>query len=238
MAGETLGDWLNSIVRLPAEQRRANTSAATPYAYGGTPMKPASKLPEMPNGTAPNGSTPPAGTAGAPPTADEAEEPDPTKRLMKLIEKLFEEMNKPLDLNDPAVKQVLDQMRADTMQDAGNRGVYGGYSNAMGEQAYGRGANQLALQKKGMAMNALGMLTGATQNQRDFDYRKGMDLWSIEQANNPAAKWGGLLGGLTGALAGGAGGDVFGGAQAGYQIGTGAAQMFNPTPPPSFKGYG
>lgn len=155
-----------------------------------------------------------------------------SEKALRLIEEYLAELSKPLDPNDPAVKMALDQMRADTMQNAGNAGIFGGYSNNMAEQAYSKGYNQLDLQRKGLRGQALGMYSGAAQNQRDFNYARDMDLWKFEQANSPGAKIGGAIGGIGGAFLGAASGDIFGGAQAGYQTGTGIGQMFSATPPP------
>lgn len=219
--------------------RPAGVQTATPYAgYTGTPVKPASKtsgapLPAMPDGT-----------AGAPPTGAELASQDPNQRILKMLEDFFAELNKPFDPNDPAVQQVLGQMRMDATQNATNRGIFGPYSENLAQQAYGRGANQLALQKKGMAGQALGALTGARFNQRDFDYQRSqdqyanqMDLWKFNQGQN--AGLGGLIGGGLGALAGSGAGPA--GVAAGWQIGSGlgqgAAGFFGGQPPRFTGGF-
>jgi hypothetical protein len=227
--GANPGDWWNPANWSAGGQKlfpgfgtgvQAAPGGAPPGSFGtGIQPKPAEPL-----GTSYSGSSKPP------------KEETPEERALRLIEEYLAELSKPLDMNDPAVKMVLDQMRADTAQNAANAGIFGGYSNNMAEQAYAKGYNQLDLQRKGLRGSALGMFTGAAQNQRDFEHGQSMDLWKFEQANSPGAKIGGAIGGVGGAILGAFSGDIAGGAQAGFQVGSGVGQMFNSTPPPR-RGY-
>ncbi len=219
----------------------------------------------------PVGAAPGQNVAAAPPTAVNSQTKkvgpkSPEEELLEMIRAFFEEMNAPLDMNDPLVQNILRNARQDTLTSANNAGIFGGYSQRQAEDGYTRAAAGLQQQKKGMAMNALGMLTGATQNQRDYDYRKGqdayqneLDLWKMDQQKhqdwwrNAGGIAGGIVGGAGGAIAGGlaglplgpagiVGGAISGGAagaQAGYGFGSGVGGQIGGStysPPPQWRG--
>jgi hypothetical protein len=174
-------------------------------------------------------------------STSEATDKDKNDALMAQLQKFFDEMNMPWDPEAPENKLLLNSIRAGTLQDANNQGLFGPYSNNLAEQAMFKAQAPLAMQKKGMAMNALGMVTGQANNQRDFNYdvskdkyTNAMDLWKWKQGQNQG--FGGLIGGGLGALGGFALGGPAGGA-AGWQLGSGIGSQIGGSgaPPPTFK---
>lgn len=220
----------------PPSGTGGNPYAPVPASFGQPPLPDLpSGLPVAPRSGGPSASDPFAAPLSAQDMAARNKRVSPKtaeEKLMDQLQAFFDELNKPFDPNDPEVQIILQNMRANTLQDAGNRGIYGGYSQNLANQAMARASAGMALQKKGMAANALGMLTGATQNQRDFNYGKAkddyqaqMDQWKQEQDKN-LDLWklgggvvGGLVGGIGGALATGGPGAIPG-AAAGWGLGS------------------
>lgn len=150
------------------------------------------------------------------------------------LRKFFEEMNSPLDFNDPLVQNILTGARTATLSDLANRGIHGGYSENQAQQAYINTAAQLQQQKKGQAMQALGM--GSNRNLSKTQQQFEADKYGYE--NDPARTFGAGIGGTLGSLAGLPFGqsEAFGEAGANIGLGLGGASVPRPRlqwgPPP------
>jgi len=198
------------------------------------------------NSNNPNaGNTPRAVAGGMAPglgkSTSEQTDKDAADARQKKIDDFFDELNKPLDMNDPYVKNILMNARQTTLTSANNAGIFGPYSQNLAEQSFIKGSADLQDAKQGRALQALGMGTSQFNNQRDFNYdvakdkyTNEMDLWKYNQGKNQGL--GGLIGGGIGALGGGLLGGP-GGATAGWQVGSGVGGMFGGgnSPPPTFK---
>lgn len=169
--------------------------------------------------------------------------------ILEQIRKFYEEMNAPFDPNSPEFKPIMDAIRQSTLSSSQMAGVYGPYSQNQAEQAYARGAAQFAGQRKSQALQALGLLAGATGAQYDRQYAHDLDKWQ-QQTQKDSDLWrlgGGVLGGIGGAIAGGIVGNVPGaiaGATGGWSLGSnlggaigGATQKPLPNMPMTFGGY-
>lgn len=139
-----------------------------------------------------------------------------------------DEMNKPLDFNDPKVKIILAQATGAATQDASNRGIQGGLSVANTQQAQANAAAGMDAQRKQLGLQALSTsgsqglgLAQLRENQYQYDsraqYEQQMNQYNqARQAN--ASGWGlagGVVGGIAGAYFGGPAG-----AAAGYSAGS------------------
>lgn len=157
--------------------------------------------------------------------------------------RLLAELEKPLDMNDPLVQNILTGARTATLSDLAGRGIHGGYSEANAQQAYINSAAQLQNQKRDAYLRALG--AAGDYEQRGKAARLEQDRYLSE--NDPARGIGGLIGGGLGGLAGGLGGFALGGpagafegarlgVQSGSQIGAGIGGFF--APQPRMRGWG
>ena len=160
-------------------------------------------------------------------------------------ERLLAELEKPLDMNDPLVQNILTGARTATLSDLAGRGIHGGYSEANAQQAYINAASQLQGQKRDAYLRALG--AAGDYEQRGKAARLEQDRYLSE--NDPSRGIGALVGGGLGTLAGGLGGFFLGGGPAspltsipaafqgasigsgfGSQVGSGIGGMFAPRP--------
>lgn len=157
---------------------------------------------------------------------------------LAMLQAFFAEMNKPLDLNDPLVQNILTGARTSAMSDAASRGIHGGYSTAMGERAYIDAAAQQQMQRKQLGLQALGMGLPGSIQQAENQY--GADMNSYLKQQRGAQGIGGLIGGGLGALGGfalGGPAGAAGGFQLGSNIGAGIGGQFGGGgPPPSYGG--
>lgn len=169
--------------------------------------------------------------------------------LLEKIQALYDELNMPFDPNSPEFAPILNAMRQNTLSSSQMAGVYGPYSQNQAEQAYARGAAQLGSQRKGQALQTLGLLAGTTGAQYDRQYQHDLDKWQ-QQTQKDTDLWR-LGGGAVGGLAGGIGGFLLGGpagaaagAAGGWNLGSnvggaigGIAQKPLPNMPMTFGGY-
>lgn len=221
-----------------------NWSAGGQKIFGGGPNAQAStpRMAYNPYST----STPRATQGGMAPglgkSTSETTDKDKQDAIMAQWQKFFDELNSPLDMNDPYVKNILDNARQTTLTSAGNAGIFGPYSQNLAQQAYIKGAAGLQQQNKALALQALTGMTGQSNNMRDFNYdvakdqyANKMDLWKYNQ--DKSSGLGGIIGGGIGALGGGlAGGPA--GAMAGWQLGSGVGSAFGgmgSSGPPKFN---
>lgn len=184
--------------------------------------------------------TMPTSQGGAAPPGQGTKPEDWLAKLMAF----FDEMNKPLDMNDPYVKNILDNARQSTLSSINSQGVYGGYSQGQAEKSYINSAAQLQQQRQQMGLSALGMGGNQSLGLADFRYGQGRDAYQ-DQLNqwkyqrDQGGGLGGMIGGGLGAIAGGLLGGP-GGAMAGWQGGQGIGSWLGGNaspPPPTYKGY-
>lgn len=197
-----------------------NSGNSTPQAHGGN-IQGASSTPKAVNDAA---------SAASAAKKSGKNSPD---QILDLLMQYYKQKNAPLDFNDPYVRNILSNARNTTTQSANNHGIYGGYSENAGEQAYIKGAAGLQQQNSMMGLEALnsaaGLSKGLAEDQYQVDWNKYMQ--DKEKNNSFGELLGGaggaILGGLAGGPAGIAGGfqlgSSFGGALAG--MGSGAPRM-------------
>lgn len=117
-----------------------------------------------------------------------------------MLREYYEELNSPLDLNDPEIQAILSTARSQSQSNAGARGVNGAASVRAGEDSYLRAAAGLQGQRQGLAAQALGMGMQAEQRNRD---RAQEDAWRRWWAGVEAGQGlGQTIGAAGGALAG------------------------------------
>lgn len=174
---------------------------------------------------------------------------------MALLQQFADEMNKPLDLNDPMVRNILEGARTGTMTGLQGQGVFGGYSNNQAEKSYIGAASGLQQQRRQLGLSALQSGAGASQDLLKTRYGMARDQYGDMMQNYQYGKdqnegWGAGIGGAIGGVLGGIGGFATGGpagAVGGFQAGSAAGSSFgrgiggmHQPPPPTFsyKGYG
>jgi hypothetical protein len=192
-------------------------------------------------------------TAGGAPAM--GPQPGSPEHWLMLLQQFADEMNSPLDMNDPMVSNILQGARTSTMASLQDRGIQGGYSQNQAERSYIGAAAGLQQQRRQLGLQALNVGQGASSELLKQRYNMSRDShndllknyqWQDEQNQG----LGSLIGGGLGGLLGGAGGFFLGGpagaaagAQTGFQagssIGRGIGGMNQPPPPTfSYKGYG
>jgi hypothetical protein len=159
------------------------------------------------------------------------------KSIEQLLSEYLAELQKPINVNDPYIKQYLMASQNRAADRARLSGIEGGLSNLNTEHAHANALGQLEMQRKGMYPAALQM--GINRDQ----YNQGRymeDMLRQYQAQVGQAQGiGGLLGGIGGGALGFAVGGPAGmtaGAGMGAQIGGGLGGM-TAGPPPSAYGY-
>lgn len=181
---------------------------------------------------------------------------DPQQELLEKMQAFFDELNKPLDLNDPDVKYVLDQVGTRAGQQATQRGVEGPLALSQINKAETDARSAMSLQKQGMAGNVLGMMQGPTnqmtaQNMATYDMQYKTGLANLNQKYQQDMAQNQMIGGLIGSGIGALGfmvpgvGAALGPAAmaAGGSLGAGIGGMATGGPPnapayqPSWKGF-
>jgi hypothetical protein len=196
----------------------------------------------------------PAGTfrpATAPPAA---KSPDGNDSISAQLQAFIDEINRPLDLNDPYTQQILNAANNSASNNARLRGIDGPLSVANSQQAVAGAAAGLDMQRRGMGLQALEGLSGRNlglgqlglgyanlhEGGRQFDanmqYQMGQDQYNSQLGTGQA--WGGAIGTGLGAL-GFLGGPVLGGALMGVggSLGAGIGGMLSGARPPSMPSY-
>lgn len=193
-------------------------------------------------------------TKGAGTTSGAPGAPGPEDWLA-MLHQFYEEMNRPLDLEDPLVKNILTGARTSTLSSMQGQGVYGGYSQGAAEKSYIGTAAGLQQQRQQMGAQALQSGVGASQDLAKMRYGQARDsyqdmLANYSRQNEQNQGLGATIGGGIGGVVGGVGGFFLGGPagavagakggfDAGSSIGRGIGGMGQPPPPQfSYRGYG
>lgn len=180
--------------------------------------------------------------------------PSPEDWLM-MLKQFADEMNAPLNMDDPLVANILTGARQQALTSSEGRGIYGGYSQNVANQQYVNTAAQLQQQRRQMGQQALQSGVGASQDLAKMRYGQARDSYQ-DMLNNYSRQgeqnqgWGAGIGGVIGGGLGLAASFIpglqpfapaliSGGAQAGSSIGRGIGGMAQPPPPSfSYRGYG
>lgn len=173
---------------------------------------------------------------------------------LAMLHAFADEMNAPLNLEDPLVKNILEGARTQTLASAQGQGVYGGYSQNQAERSYIGAASGLQQQRRQMGAQALQAGVGASQDLAKLRYGQARDsyqdmLANYNRENENNQGWGATIGGALGGLAGGAASFIpglqafapaliSGGASIGSSIGRGFGGMAPPPPAFKYTGYG
>lgn len=132
-------------------------------------------------------------------------------------------MNKPIDPNDPVVKNVMN-IAASQQGGAAEQAGLGGPATANASQNAAIGAStNLAMERKQLGLQALGMGTQAGLAQSQFQYGQYLNALNAQNAKNAGVM------GTIGTIGGGVIGGYFGGPQgaaAGAQLGGGIGRGF------------
>jgi hypothetical protein len=152
---------------------------------------------------------------------NQADEKARQDQLMQQIQTFANEMNAPLDKNDPMVQNVMNTAASYQAGGAYSQGLAGpAAANAAGNAATGA-ATSLQMQRKQLGLQALQTGTSAGLAQSQFTYGQYLNQLGAEQA-----KQAGVVGTALGAVGGIAGG-IYGGPQgaaAGLKAGQGIGQ--------------
>lgn len=213
-------------------------------------------LSPLPPAPPPAGAPPPTAKYSASPHAvggkSQAGSPED---WLAMLQQFYDEMQKPLDMNDPLVANILSNARSQALTSSEGRGVYGGYSQNVANQQYINTAAQLQQQRQQMGQQALQSGVGASQDLARLRYGQARDsyqdmLRNYQSQNDQNQGWGAGIGGVLGAGAGLAASFIpglqpfapsliAGGASVGSNIGRGIGGMSQPPPPSfSYRGYG
>lgn len=153
------------------------------------------------------------------------------------------EMLKPVDVNDPYVKSVINAGTSAANREAANRGINGGLAVSNTENAATQAALATQMQRNQLGLQALGTAEGLNLEQAKAAQAAYMQQWQAQNAQlqqayqSRANEARGTLG-LVGGAIGGVAGAYFGGpagAQAGFsagsQLGAGLGGMSAGAPP-------
>lgn len=137
----------------------------------------------------------------------EQNKPPPDSPAEALIKAFIEEMNKPLDLNDPYVAQIVNNTASATGSAAYNRGIGGPMAVANTQKYVADAQTGLGMQRKELAARGLGLLSNHEMNedQLRFNYDK---MRFDAQNRDEGQGWGQIIGGGLGTIAGGVIGSI------------------------------
>lgn len=153
------------------------------------------------------------GARGGPPAAATGGKAGRT--FEDMLREYYDELNSPLDMNDPEIQAILGTARSQSQANAAARGVNGAASVRAGEDSFLRAAAGMRNDRIGMAGNALGMGVQAEQRNRDRAYEDSWRRWEMSVRGGQGM--GQTIGAGLGALAG----SYFGAPGVGAQIGAG-----------------
>ncbi len=145
-------------------------------------------------------------TTSATGTNASADDPD------ALTKQFYDEMNKPLDFNDPYVANIVNGAASRAQADADARGIGGGMGVQNSQMAYTNAAAQLQDAKQQRALQALGLHSQYHLQNKEDQYAADMNTFNARKSQGMGM--GSTIGGVAGGLAGLAATAATGGAAA------------------------
>ena len=183
---------------------------------------------------------------GSDPNAEQPVDPDAAKAagLAAELDDFAREMMRPVNLNDPYVRQIVNNVSATLSNRNANSGIGGGMADAAVAKGVGEAALNIQSQRQALGASVMGNRL-VDQRQLNMYKDQAARMALDEDYQNKLAQWesqrgfGQQLGGVLGAIGGGIGGFFLGGgptgalvgATAGYGFGSGLGGSMSGGPP-------